>query len=136
MSSIKCYFFVKNGEIVNYNNNLNIKLNDDGKEKIEQIVNFIKNLKVDYLESQKDLAMRILAETKSNFPYKELLPIILEILINQNLKDHQAYFCLKILKNLLYFKNFNHLNIDKKKCLKFIFEKYKKRFKNLINSFK
>ena len=42
---------------------------------------------------------RILNETKT-FPFIELLPIILEILISQDLHKHQVYFCLKILQNL------------------------------------
>ena len=83
---------LKIGDIV-YLNGILITARDQVHKRI---VDFIKDLPIDFLETRSN---RILKETEM-FPFVELLPIILEILISQDLHDHQVYFCLKILRNL------------------------------------
>ena len=98
---LRYYYIIKNNSFIKYTN-LQIPqlLNDKGKLKIKEIVEFIKDLPIDFLETKSN---RILKETEM-FPFIELLPIILEILISQDLAKHQVYFCFKILQNLFALK--------------------------------
>jgi hypothetical protein len=97
----KMYFLLKDNKEVVEEREDKKEITSKGKEKIEEVVDFIKNLDIRYLEKQQDDALRILEEVKT-FPFcRHLLLVAKDVLCLNELNLPQEYFCLKVLEKTL-----------------------------------
>jgi len=139
-NKINCFYIVHSGEDINYLFEEK-KLNVNGKTKIISIKTAIEKLDKNYSMSvTKVKKVRKILEEMQFFPYREIIPVVLEMLKFQGLELQQIYFCLKILecitlknkvlKTLDYSRILNTLF-----CVYFNFQTFQKFILNLIGQF-